>query len=294
MVQTYVSGQWEQVTVRGSGPLELVLSSVERAELVVSDAAGPVRRLGRDGADLVLPPGSVGGQRPVTVSVRSLSGQAFGGGATVDLAVEARQTGESYLLRANPVAGKTDAVVMQMLAVDGGVILRPAEGGSATRGLGGWCVRRLEEQGYTPAMTIRTVLVDVSRSMERYGDEVDAVMRFLEDMAQTLALTPPVRRDVPVAGAPVSGVGFLAVPAQVDWSSTILVTDLPAAGVPHQLLLCDPALLQALPAPGALALSGAAWKELTRSDSAFDSRTLDALAGLLAWLGAGSLTGGKA
>lgn len=284
MSKELLSGQWDSISLRDQGPISLTLISAVPARLEVSGAARPPRYLGGARTDVVLPAGSVPEDALVSVYALTASGEAFPGDGAVDLTVDMQSPSHSYFLRGNPVAGHVSAPLLQ-LSRDGEVIVvRPGEGGTATYGLGGWCTRRRQERGEPVRLTVTQVLVDSSSSMRRMQDRVEALCEFLRTMSDALGAPAPRVLRVGVGGAEENGVGGLIAPVSTD-GRRIVVTDLPLVpGNGECLLVSPPGVLDAMPMPGALALSDKAWAELVRDDTTYDMSTLEALTPLLDWL----------
>ena len=135
MIHNYLSGQWERATLQGQGPLKVIMSSREPARLSArgTDSA---KRPTSAGNFLVLPPGSLTEDAPVTLVVESLTGTPFSGEAVVDLSLEEGNGTTSHFFRSNPVAGQVQAPVLQLVRSGESISVRPGEGGSSTRGLG--------------------------------------------------------------------------------------------------------------------------------------------------------------
>lgn len=291
MIHNYLSGQWERATLQGQGPLKVIMSSREPARLSArgTDSA---KRPTSAGNFLVLPPGSLTEDAPVTLVVESLTGTPFSGEAVVDLSLEEGNGTTSHFFRSNPVAGQVQAPVLQLVRSGESISVRPGEGGSSTRGLGGWCAKRRQETGQSMEVSLSRVLVDTSRSMRQLQPQVEALLRFIEDLCLTLETDLPVIERPAVSGASQDGVGAIA-PAPAP-GRTVVITDLPGVDTDADyLLLCEETVLETMPQARALALSPAAWRQLARQDTAYDHQTMTALDPLLDWLGQAPSTEGR-
>lgn len=284
------SGQWERVALPDTGAIRLSLVSRRSpARLEIRDAATAPKYLGADRTAAAFPARSVSPDRPVSVRATTATGEAFSGDERVDLGVVVGVAGQeqSFLLRGLDVAGQADAALIRLERAEGGVLMRPGEGGAATLGLGGWCARRRQESGEPCAPAVRRLVVDTSASMRAHAGRVRALERFLSDMAATTGTDAPRIERPPAGGAPRNGVGAADVPdPRAD--GTILLTDVPPAPGGARCLLIGPAALaRALPSPGSFVADDEVWAELERTDRAFSASTLATLTPLLDWLTAG-------
>lgn len=277
-------GGWERVVLPDVGALELnLVARRTTARLDVVGTTTSPKYLGQGRAAVAFPARAVGAQ-PVVVRVVAAGGTPFEVEEQVDLVVSVTGTEQSWSLRGLDVAGQLEVALVRVERDGQGLVMRPGEGGSATLGLGGWCVRRREELGLAHRLTVSGLVVDTSRSMRAYQSQVQALEQFLSDMALSAGVEVPVVRRPSVAGAPRDGVGAVQ-PETGQPGRWVLVTDTPPAPGQGECLLLGPAdLVQALPTPGALALSEQAWAQLERSDRAFGSETLDQITPLLDWL----------
>lgn len=287
MPEILSSGDWESQILPDLGAFEVnLVSQGTPSQIEVLGTATKPKYLGAGRRTVAFPARSVTEGQPVSVRVLATGGQPFGVGETVDLVVSAAGGGQSWMLRGLDVAGQLDTVLVRLERTAQGLLLTPGEGGNATLGLGGWCVRRRQESGLPFVPTVTQVRVDTSVSMRPFKSKVAALERFLEEMAQTAEAVVPAVRRLRVAGAEANGVGMLEqLPGGGD--RPVLLTDLPPAPDPQGpecLLLGPAALTQALPTPGALVLSDPVWAELEREDRAFGPATLDVLTPLLDWL----------
>lgn len=297
MPDILISGQWEHLTLAPQGAIQIGLVSPVPARLEVVGTSTAPKYLGASRDVAAFPARAVTQDRPVTVRAVTTTGDAFPGDCVVDLSLDAGQGAQAHLIRGIPVAGQLDAPLIQMRLDDGVIRVRPGEGGSATLGLGGWCVRRREEAGAAIVPTVTELVVDTSASMQRHDERVAAVEKLLEDLYDAAQTPRPSVRRAGAGGSTPGGVGAVnAEPA--PQGRTVLLTDLPAvSGQCECLVIGDPALAQALPPAGGapyLIPDEAAWNELLREDVAFSSQTLSALTPLLDWLCRPASTNGVA
>ncbi|SPT52937.1 Uncharacterised protein [Actinomyces bovis] len=279
------SGEWERQVLPELGALELnLLAQRTPAQLEVLGTATKPKYLGGGRSTVAFPVKSVLAGTPVTVRGIATGGHPFGVGETVDLVISAGGGQQSWVLRGLDIAGQVESALVRLERTPQGLVLTPGEGGNATLGLGGWCVRRRQESGQAFVPTITELGLDTSVSMRPHAGRLAALQRFMEEMAQTAGVPAPTVRRLPVGGAEAQGVG--AVDYQRGGSERpVLLTDAPPTLGDTECLLFGPAeLLTALPTPGALALTEAAWVELEREDRAFGTATLDVLTPLLDWL----------
>lgn len=282
MIHNYVHGQWETALLHGQGPIKVAMTSHEAATLMAHGAAVAVKRPGGERGFLVLPPGALSEAQPLRLSAQSATGVPFSGHATVDVTLT-DATGTEHYFRANPVAGQVAAPLMELHRAGDEIRVRPGEGGNATYGLGGWCVKRREEQGEMTPIAVDRIVIDTSRSMRRYAGHANALLAFIEDVCSTAGSTmPPVERPGLVR-ATADWVG--AIDVATPSGRVIVVTDVPSAhGVDH-LIIGDPMLLEVMLTPRAFAPQPQAWDELMREDAAYSDITLSLLTPLLTWLG---------
>ena len=282
------SNEWERVALPDTGAIKLNLVSRRTpARLVVLGGATTPKYLGADHTAAAFPARSVLSDRPVSVRATTVTGEAFSGDERVDLIVDANGQERSFLLRGLDVAGQVDAALIRLERAEGGLLMRPGEGGAATLGLGGWCARRRQESGEPCAPAVRRLVVDTSASMRAHAGRVRALERFLSDMAATTGTDEPRIERPPAGGAPRHGVGAVDVPdPRAD--GTVLLTDVPPAPGGARCLIIGPAqLARALPSPGSFVADDEVWAELERTDRAFSASTLATLTPLLDWLTAG-------
>ena len=292
MPDILVNGQWERLSLVSDGAVHISLVSAVAARLEVSGTARPPKYLGPAHDVAAFPTSAVADSEPVSIRARTVTGDPFPGDGVIDLAVDSGQGGQSFLLKGIPVAGQISAPVLQFSRQDERTIVAlPAEGGSATAGLGGWCARRMSEQGGSPRPTVTDLIIDTSSSMRRFTPQVDALLRFLSDLYVTTGVAAPTIRRAVIAGARNDGVGCVQ-PVRAGGRS-VVVTDLPLLPGRGECLVIGAADLSAALPGDAHAPAPEVWQELLRPDAAFTAETLNILTPLLDWLSPSSSQNGS-
>lgn len=275
-------GTWENISLPQVGQVTLtIVSRGADCDLTVQGGTVAPRYLGANRESLVLPPQLVPQSGRVVVRAISRGGQPFPADHVVDLAVAVGTA--SVLLRGIPVAGQVEAGIATIERGDGNYVLRPGEGGIATLGLGGWCAKRREEDNRPIVPTISRIVVDTSSSMRFHDDEVAALLKWVEDLYDTVGTAHPEVRSGHVDGRTERGVGYVVGPS--GSGRTVTLTDLPLLDSDGEsLVLGTPQLLRALPSVLAFCPSEELWAELKREDKAFTDQTLRTLDPLLEWV----------
>ena len=256
----------------------------------------------------------------VTFQAIAGGGDAFPGGAAVDLALSFPATGRTFLIERVDVSGHRRAPLVELVQegdlwrISSAVSIRedkiaaypdptgaPREGrstGSRETGtsipamLGSWYVRRSAENGQPLRLELTEIMIDNSASMTAHRaraallvDLLDALLRAAEDRAAEITVAP-------VGGVEENGVGSAHVqrPAETGAASgpRVLITDLPgrrADGV-ASLVIGEEGILQALGGPVVHAhiVGDTVWQQLQRSGADFDDSTLQRMAPLVHWL----------
>ncbi len=293
MPDILVDGQWERLSLVSDGAVHISLVSAVAARLEVSGTARPPKYLGPAHDVAAFPASAVADSEPVGIRARTVTGDPFPGDGVIDLAVDSIQGGQSFLLKGISVAGQISAPVLQLSRLDERTIVAlPAEGGSATAGLGGWCARRMSEQGGSPRPTVTDLIIDTSSSMRRFTPQVDALLRFLGDLYVTTGVAAPTIRRAVIAGARNDGVGCVQ-PGRTGGRVVVVVTDLPLLPGQGECLVIGAADLSAALPGDAHAPAPEVWQELLRPDAAFTAETLNILTPLLDWLSPSSSQNGS-
>ena len=139
-------GEWDELPVTGRSALTLTLVSKVPATVAATGTTTTPKYLGAARDTLAFPVGAVAPDKPVTIRALTVSREPFPADCVVDLSVDAGG-GAGYLLRGLPVTGQVEAPLVQLRRTERGLVLVPGAEGQVALSLGGWCVRRCEENG---------------------------------------------------------------------------------------------------------------------------------------------------
>ena len=277
-------GEWDELPVTGRSALTLTLVSKVPATVAATGTTTTPKYLGAARDTLAFPVGAVAPDKPVTIRALTVSREPFPADCVVDLSVDAGG-GAGYLLRGLPVTGQVEAPLVQLRRTERGLVLVPGAEGQVALSLGGWCVRRCEENGRVLRPTVGTVVLDASSSMRRHAREVEALTRWLDDVYATLGATPPAVVREGAGGALAHGVGYVGGSRLRGRGRTVVVTDMPLLdGDGESLVIGSPELAEILPAGQVFVPTKEVWHELRREDTAFTQHTFSTLTPLLEWV----------
>ena len=286
-------GEWDELPVTGRSALTLTLVSKVPATVAATGTTTTPKYLGAAHDTLAFPVGAVAPDKPVTIRALTVSREPFPADCVVDLSVDAGG-GAGYLLRGLPVTGQVEAPLVQLRRTEQGLVLVPGAEGQAALSLGGWCVKRCEENGQALSPTVSTVVLDTSSSMRRHSQDVAALTQWLDDVYAALGVEAPQVVEQEVGGARAHGVGYVGGPRSREEGRTVVVTDMPLLEDDGEsLIIGPPELAEVLPTGRTLVPAKEAWDELHRDDTAFTQNTLRVLTPLLEWVSLPADTNGE-
>ena len=293
MSSIHSSGEWDELPVTGRSALTLTLVSKVPATVAATGTTTTPKYLGAARDTLAFPVGAVAPDKPVTIRALTVSREPFPADCVVDLSVDAGG-GAGYLLRGLPVTGQVEAPLVQLRRTEQGLVLVPGAEGQAALSLGGWCVKRCEENGQALSPTVSTVVLDTSSSMRRHSQDVAALTQWLDDVYAALGVEAPQVVEQEVGGARAHGVGYVGGPRSREEGRTVVVTDMPLLEDDGEsLIIGPPELAEVLPTGRTLVPAKEAWDELHRDDTAFTQNTLRVLTPLLEWVSLPADTNGE-
>ena len=286
-------GEWDELPVTGRSALTLTLVSKVPATVAATGTTTTPKYLGAARDTLAFPVGAVAPDKPVTIRALTVSREPFPADCVVDLSVDAGG-GAGYLLRGLPVTGQVEAPLVQLRRTEQGLVLVPGAEGQAALSLGGWCVKRCEENGQALSPTVSTMVLDTSSSMRRHSQDVAALTQWLDDVYAALGVEAPQVVEQEVGGARAHGVGYVGGPRSREEGRTVVVTDMPLLEDDGEsLIIGPPELAEILPTGRTLVPAKEAWDELHRDDTAFTQNTLRVLTPLLEWVSLPADTNGE-
>ena len=286
-------GEWDELPVTGRSALTLTLVSKVPATVAATGTPTTPKYLGAARDTLAFPVGAVAPDKPVTIRALTVSREPFPADCVVDLSVDAGG-GAGYLLRGLPVTGQVEAPLVQLRRTEQGLVLVPGAEGQAALSLGGWCVKRCEENGQALSPTVSTMVLDTSSSMRRHSQDVAALTQWLDDVYAALGVEAPQVVEQEVGGARAHGVGYVGGPRSREEGRTVVVTDMPLLEDDGEsLIIGPPELAEILPTGRTLVPAKEAWDELHRDDTAFTQNTLRVLTPLLEWVSLPADTNGE-
>ena len=286
-------GEWDELQVTGRAALTLTLVSHVPATLTATGTTTTPKYLGAARHALAFPVSAVAAEQPVTVRAVTGNQEPFPGDCVVDLSVDAG-SGSGYLLRGLPVTGQVEAPLVRLRRTERGLVLVPGAEGQAALSLGGWCVKRCEENGQALRPTVSTMMLDTSSSMRRHSQDVAALTQWLDDVYAALGVEAPQVVEQEVGGARAHGVGYVGGARSREEGRTVVVTDMPLLEDDGEsLVVGPPELAELLPTGRTFVPTREVWDELHRDDTAFTQNTLRVLTPLLEWVSLPADTNGE-
>lgn len=311
------AGQWEprRFQAEGAVHVEVMGPSGTPLQLEVDGLQAQLRRQSATGGAFAVQ----GAREGVTLFAAAEGGEAFPGGAVVDLSLSFPSARRDYLVERIDIAGHRRAPLAQIVADGDHWVLSPVEAAAAPPAmdpgapvdsdqqrspsatwasdtaagtvpelLGAWIGRRRSDRGAAVLPTVAEIRIDRSASMNPWHERADILRDLVLALARAGGGPLPDVVESSVGGVSRNGVGSAAVDSSYrrnSGSRTLLITDVPVRteGVAN-LVVGDPQILEVLPADDACGVTPDAWMELEREDSRFDDATLRRLETLIDWL----------
>ncbi|MGP9844017.1 hypothetical protein [Brachybacterium sp. 107] len=315
------AGQWEprRFQAEGAVHVEIMGPSGTPLRLEADGLQSQLRRQTAAGGAFAVHAARDG----ATLFAAAESGEAFPGGAVVDLSLSFPSARRDYLVERIDISGHSRAPLARIAAEGDSWVLSPVETapapstlppsgldgsgqhrasvterdpdsgvGTIPELLGAWIGRRRSDSGAAVLPDVAEIRIDRSASMIPRQERIDILRDLVLALARAGGGPLPVVVEGSIGGATRNGVGSVALDAgrqREGAGRTLLITDVPVRteGIAN-LVIGDPRILEVLEADDACGVTSDAWLELEREDSRFDDATLRRLEALIDWLTDGS------